>query len=60
MTKLEILDPTTFEWKLVAAIKDGQKMTRKGDVLTVDWVTDDNQKVKTNYNLNKFVAYSIL
>jgi hypothetical protein len=40
-------------------IKEGQKLTKKGEQLTLDW-EHEGKKVKTVYNLNLFQAYCLV
>ncbi len=62
MTKLEVLDANSYEWKLLVSITEGQTMSvdKKNRTVTVDWTTDGGLKVQTVYNLSMFPAYSIL
>jgi hypothetical protein len=59
INRLEVYDPEKREWLLMVEIKEGQKLTKKGEQLTLDW-EHEGKKVKTVYNLNLFQAYCLV
>jgi hypothetical protein len=60
MKILEVYDANTEnKWVRILEAKEGQKLTKKGNQLILDW-EHDGQPVQTVYNLNLFPAYCIV
>lgn len=59
INRLEVYDPEKREWLLMVEAKEGQKLSVKGDKVTLYW-EHEGKKVKTIYNTNLFQAFCLV
>lgn len=60
MKRLEVYHPEDNTWRLMFEVKEGQKASKKGNIITLSWALENGDKAVTIYDLSFFAAYTIV